>query len=394
LIARVTANLKMAELRRGFEQRIADDMQAMTRLQEIGNRCLQAGADFQECLEFMLDTAIELSGADKGDVQLLDSQSGTLHIVAQRGFDESFLTFFAEVRPDEAAACGVAMENAARVVVEDVTSSAVFSEQPSRDVLLASGVRAVCSTPLVSSAGKTMGIISVHFGAPHRLGERELRFMDLLTRQAADYLERRRAEETAKTLVREVQHRSNNLLAVIQAIAKRSFSGGHSLADAREAFEARLQALARANRQLIKTDWGGAKLSEIIGLELAPFADRTRMRGNDLTLAAQQAQNFCLALHELATNAAKYGALSNASGKLDLSWSVANNGRGKLLQFTWRETGGPGVVAPTRRGFGTALIKATFPDVRLDFAADGLSCEIDVPLGRGDDDAAALVPAK
>src|SRR5262249_21724136 len=107
LIARVTANLKMAELRRGFEQRIADDMQAMTRLQEIGNRCLQAGADFQECLEFMLDTAIELSGADKGDVQLLDSQSGTLHIVAQRGFDESFLTFFAEVRPDEAAACGV-----------------------------------------------------------------------------------------------------------------------------------------------------------------------------------------------------------------------------------------------------------------------------------------------
>jgi two-component sensor histidine kinase len=291
-------------------------------------------------------------------------------------------------------ASGVAMQLAERTVAEDVATSEIFAGQPSRDVVLVAGIRALYATPLVSSAGKTMGMISVHFAAPHRPSERELRFVDLLARQAADYLARKRAEGLAKTLVREVQHRSNNLLAVIQAIARRSLAGGGSLPEAREAFEARLQALARANRQLIKADWGGAKLSEIIGLELAPFAERTRMRGNDLTLAPQQAQNFCLALHELATNAAKYGALSNASGKLDLSWSVANNGRGKLLQFSWRETGGPPVVTPTRRGFGTSLIKATFPDVRLEFAADGFSCEIDVPLGRSDEGDAAVVPAK
>jgi signal transduction histidine kinase/FixJ family two-component response regulator len=393
LIARVTANLKMAELRRGFEQRIAADMHAMSLLQHVGNRCLRAGDDFKECLEFILDAAIELSGADKGNIQLLDPQSEALVIGAQRGFEEPFLTFFAQVRSGEMGAASAAMKLAERTVAEDVATSEIFAGQPSRDVVLAASVRAVYSNPLVSSGGKTMGMISVHFAAPHQPSEWELRFMDLLTRQAADYLERKQAEETAKMLVREVQHRSNNLLAVIQAIAKRSLSGEHSLSEAREAFEARLQALARANRQLIKADWGGAKLSEIIGLELAPFAERTRMRGNDLTLSPQQAQNFCLALHELATNAAKYGALSNASGKLDLSWSVANNGRGKLLQFSWYETGGPPVVAPTRRGFGTSLIKATFPDVRLEFAADGLSCEIDVPLGRSDDGAEALGPA-
>jgi two-component sensor histidine kinase len=240
-----------------------------------------------------------------------------------------------------------------------------------------------------------MGMISVHFAAPHRPSERELRFMDLLARQAGDYLDRKRAEELAKTLVREVQHRSNNLLAVIQSIAKRSLSDDHSLPGAREAFESRLQALARTNRQLVTSNWSGAHLSEIIRSELAPFAERTIARGDDLLLSPQQAQNFCLAVHELATNAAKYGALSNTKGKLDLSWDLANDGRGRFLRFRWRETGGPCVAAPTRRGFGTSLIKATFSGMRLDFASEGLRCEIDVPLGRSDESAAtAFAPAK
>src|SRR5262249_25468689 len=104
LIARVTANLKMAELRRGFEQRIAEDMRAMTLLQDVGNRCLRDD-DFKDCLTVMLDAAIELGHADKGNIQLLDPQAGALVIAAQHGFEEPFLNFFAEVRPGTAAAC-------------------------------------------------------------------------------------------------------------------------------------------------------------------------------------------------------------------------------------------------------------------------------------------------
>src|SRR5262249_49033721 len=156
LIARVTANLKMAELRRGFEQRIAEDMRAMTLLQDVGNRCLRAGDDFQECLEFILDAAIELSGADKGNIQLHDPHSDVLTIAAQRGFAESFLIFFAQVRPRQAAVCSAAAESAKPVVVEDVASSDILRGQPALDVLLAADVRAVCSVPLVSSADKTM----------------------------------------------------------------------------------------------------------------------------------------------------------------------------------------------------------------------------------------------
>jgi two-component sensor histidine kinase len=227
-------------------------------------------------------------------------------------------------------------------------------------------------------------MISTHFSEPHRPDERELRLMDLLARRTADYLERKRAEEIENTLVREIQHRSNNLLAVIQTIANRSLSGSYTLAEAKAAFEARLQALARANRQLTRSNWSGVSLTEIVRSELQPFTDRTFVKGVDVLLSPKHAQNFSLALHELATNAAKYGALSHGSGKVEVSWALVGQGPTNALKFTWCESGGPPVATPTEYGFGTALLKATFPDARIDYATEGLSCEIDIMLVHGD----------
>jgi two-component system, chemotaxis family, CheB/CheR fusion protein len=208
-----------------------------------------------------------------------------------------------------------------------------------------------------------------------------LRLIDLLARQTADYLERKRADETEKTLAREIQHRSNNLLAIIQTIATRSLSGSCTLSEAKETFEARLQALARANRQLTKSNWSGVNLGEIVRSELQPYTERTVVDGTDVILSPQHAQNFTLTLHELATNAAKYGALSNGSGKVGVSWAITRQGGKNKLRFKWWESGGPPVVAPTRHGFGTMLVKAAFPDARMDYTVEGLSCEIDIPLG-------------
>jgi two-component sensor histidine kinase len=204
--------------------------------------------------------------------------------------------------------------------------------------------------------------------------------MDLLTRQITDYLERKRADEIEATLVREIQHRSNNLLAVIQTIATRSFSGSYTLAQAKEAFEARLQALARTNEQLTKSNWNGVNLSEIVRLELRPYPERTIVHGIDVILSPRYAQNFSLTLHELVTNAAKYGALSNGSGKVDVSWTIKRQSKNNKLRFKWQESGGPRVVVPTRHGFGTTLVKGAFPDARIDYAVGGLSCEINIPL--------------
>jgi PAS domain S-box-containing protein len=358
---------------------IAADLRDMTLLNQLSNRLAREGSDFDKNLNAIVDTAITITSANKGNLQLLDPTTGVLTIAAQRGFEEPSLSFFASVR-DDASACAAAMRSGKRVIVEDVRESEIFAEQPSNEVLLHAGVRAVTFTPLMASTGNLLGIISIYFVEPHRPTERELHLMDLLTRQIVDYLERKRADEIEATLVREMQHRSNNLLAVIQTIATRSFSGSYTLAQAKEAFEARLQALARTNRQVTESNWNGVNLSEIVRLELQPYPERTIVHGIDVILSPRDAQNFSLTLHELATNAAKYGALSNGSGKVDVSWTLKRQSKNNKLEFKWQESGGPPVVVPTRHGFGTTLVKGAFPDARIDYAVKGLSCEINIPL--------------
>jgi len=116
-------------------------------------------------------------------------------------------------------------------------------------------------------------------------------------------------------------------------------------------------------------------------LTLEPFAARTDVDGPDLLLSAKNAQNFSLALHELATNALKHGALSCAGGNVNIAWSIASNGGGPVLRFRWRERGGPPVLGPGQRGFGTLLLESAFKTVSVCCALGGLTCEIDVLLG-------------
>ena len=204
--------------------------------------------------------------------------------------------------------------------------------------------------------------------------------LDITERKRAEE-EQKRASEAEQILIRELQHRTNNLLAVIQGIAQKTLCSAGSLDEARKTFEGRLLALAGTYRQLTKTNWSGVTLSEIVHLTLEPFAARTEIEGPDLLLSAKNAQGFSLALHELATNALKHGALSCAGGNVSIVWSIASNGGGSVLKFRWQERGGPPVLGPGHRGFGTLLLESTFKMVNLDYARDGLTCEIDVPLG-------------
>lgn len=204
--------------------------------------------------------------------------------------------------------------------------------------------------------------------------------LDITERKRAEQ-EQKRAAEAEQILIRELQHRTNNLLAVIQGIAQKTLSGSGSLDEARKIFEGRLLALAGTYRQLTKSNWNGVSLSEIVHLTLEPFAARTEIDGPDLMLSPKNAQNFSLALHELATNALKHGALSSPDGKVSISWTVADNGDGSLLKFRWQDRGGPPVFGPGQRGFGTLLLESTFRTIDFDYAREGLICEIAVPLG-------------
>jgi PAS domain S-box-containing protein len=215
LRARIAAHLERARQRRDAERRRAADLQAMTRLREVANLCGCAGYEIEECLKEILDAAIAITGAQRGYIQLLDAEKSALVIAAQRGFEAPFLKFFARVDGGEASACGAAFRAGERVAVEDVVGSAIFAGRPSGEVMLAAGARVVQSTPLTSSAGAVLGMISTHFTRPHRPGERELRYMDLLARQAADYLERKGAEQALRAVSRELEQKAEMLATAL-----------------------------------------------------------------------------------------------------------------------------------------------------------------------------------
>ncbi len=173
------------------EEQARRDLEDTLRLQEVSRRFVQH-EDIQALLDAFLDASIAITDAERGTFQLLDPITGTLKIVAQRGFTQPFLDFFAEVN-DATSACGVAMQRGERVIVEDITRSEIFVGTPSMGVLLDAGVRAVQSTPLFSRSGVLVGMLNTHYGAPHRLDQRESQMLDLLVRQAADLIERSRA---------------------------------------------------------------------------------------------------------------------------------------------------------------------------------------------------------
>jgi len=200
-VAERTKELRDSEARLfGILEHSAADLKAMRRLNEIGTRCAKDGDDVNGCLKEILNVAVEISAADKGIVQLLDVETGALTIAANSGFEEPFLSFFASVEDGESA-WRAAMDSHRRVIVEDITNHQLFAGKPSLQTLSDAGVRAVQSVPLLSSTGKLLGVISTHFSDPHRPSEQELRLMDLLARQTADYLERKRVEEEREHLL-------------------------------------------------------------------------------------------------------------------------------------------------------------------------------------------------
>jgi PAS domain S-box-containing protein len=190
----------------------------------------------------------------------------------------------------------------------------------------------------------------------------------------------RAAEENRKLMMRELQHRTKNLIAVIQSIAKGTFSIDDPRA---EAFLARLHALADAQNLLTENNWGGALMEDIVRRELASFGDRISTDGPRVWLKPNEVQGFTLVLHELATNAAKHGALTASTGTIYVQWSVENNGAEPLLHFRWQERGGPAAIEPQQKGFGSVLLEHALPTdcpPLFEYGPKGLTYEIKTAL--------------
>lgn len=202
---------------------------------------------------------------------------------------------------------------------------------------------------------------------------------------ARDITERKAAERMHTTLLREMKHRLKNNLSTVLAIARQSFRGIGAESEDFRKFEARLLALSNAHDLITRENWDSAELKDVVAQMLTMHGrQRFEIDGPDLRLSPKSALALTLALHELATNAAKYGALSVPTGRVIIKWSIKHKSSPELI-FRWQEQDGPEVSPPSRRGFGSQLIERVLAielkgEVRIIYDPAGIICEIDAPL--------------
>jgi PAS domain S-box-containing protein len=481
-------------------------------LHEISTLLIREG-NLDALYNRILDAAMGLMLSDMASMQLLDPELNQLRLLSWKGFHPQSAIFWEWVYLDSASTCGLALTAGSRVVVPDIETCDFMAGTADLDEYRRSNIRAVQSTPLVSRTGQLLGMISTHWREPHQPSERALQRLDILARQAADLIERgraetalresneqlrwlasivecsddaiigktldgiitswnkgaervlgyvaaeaigkpitilipadrldeeteilgrlrrgesiehyetvrqrkdgsliaislsaspvknaegkilgaskiarditerKRSEEQIGILAREAEHRTKNVLATVQAAV--NLSQSETLDGLKRVIEGRIQALANVHALFAETRWRGAELSSLAVQELAPYLHgdevRVRIDGPQLLLEPNTAQTVAMGLHELATNAAKYGALSVVKGRVEVKWSLAANDR---LILTWTEKGGPAVKEPTRRGFGTRVMERMISgqhkgDLRFDWRAEGLACEIILPV--------------
>ncbi|HZS83628.1 MAG TPA: GAF domain-containing protein [Stellaceae bacterium] len=372
------------------QELLTAELHAAQRLQEVSTELLGEN-NIETLYQKIVDAAVAIMRSNFASMQMYYPERGPrgeLKLLAHRGFSDDAARAWTWVRPSATTTCGVSLQRGERVIAADVESCDFMAGTRDLEVCLGTGIRAAQSTPLVSRDGQLLGMISTHWARPHSPTERDLRFFDVLARQAADLIERTIAADRTRALLRELSHRAKNILTVVQAIAHQTAHDADPTAFADE-FSARLAGLAATQDLLVQSDWRGVELSELMRSHLRFLGElmgggRITCDGPALRLAPAAAQTIGMALHELMTNAVKFGALSNSDGTVAVTWRISPDGVDPRFLMTWRERDGPGVRPPGRRGFGhTATVRsvefAFDAKVSLDYAAEGVIWTVDAP---------------
>lgn len=280
--------------------------------------------------------------------------------------------------------------------VDDVETDTRAQVRAGIDAYRAIGIRGVMCPPLIRG-GRLVAAIAVQSSGPRHWSDEEAALVQEVADRTWDALERARAEDQLRVVVAELQHRTRNLLAVVRSIANQTLAASDSLDVFRAKFEDRLGALSRVQGLLSRSEQDPITIEMLVRMELAALGaeealNRMRLSGPDVPLQNAMVQTLSLALHELATNARKYGALSNASGRLNVEWRVIAFEHGeKRLTLDWTETWVAGHSPPpdsdARQGYGRELIERVLPHslgaiTRYELNDTSVRCTIDVPLDR------------
>jgi two-component sensor histidine kinase len=337
-----------------------------------------------DILRKLAETALAMCHAHSAGISILNDDKASFHWPAIVG---KWASHQGGGTPRDYGPCGTVLDR----------NVALLFSHPERDFSYFAPV-----TPLIEEAllvpfyvdGKAVGTVWViAHDHSRRFDAEDLRVMTSLGTFAAAAHQTllflnaaQKSEEQISILAREAEHRTKNVLATVQAAVHLSHSDTSE--GLKHAISGRIQALANVHTLFVQSRWTGAELHSLVSQELLPYSQngetRARIDGPNLMLEPNSAQTIAVTLHELATNAAKYGALSRPDGHIQVEWSRPSDGR---LVLRWTETGGPLVKPPTHEGFGTRVMDGMIRGqlkgkICFDWRAEGLACEIVMPANR------------
>jgi two-component sensor histidine kinase len=296
-----------------------------------------------------LDAIVRALGCERASVLMFD-HVGVMKFVASRGLSDAYCRAVEAHSPWTRET-----KDPQPISINDIDGAEL--EPSLKATVKAEGIGGLAFIPLLAR-NALVGKFMAYYDAPHVFTEADLDLAITIARQLGFSIERMQAEGAKQLLLNESKHRIRNTLATVQAIAGQTLRNTPS--DDLQAFLARLHALGEANDLLTFENWDRTSLHEVVGRALKPFEasrhDRIVVEGPGVALSAKSSLMLTMCLHELATNAAKYGALSNGTGQIHVGWELLGNGSDRKLKLSWRESGGPRVSSPQRKGFGSVLV--------------------------------------
>jgi two-component sensor histidine kinase len=367
--------------RKRHEELIADQNEILERiaagapLPEVFDKLVRAIETFSD--HTMLGSILLL---DRDGVHLRHGAAPSLPPAYSRAIDG------AAIGP-AAGSCGTAAYRRQPVFVSDIEHDPLWADY--RELALAHGLRACWSTPILSRTSAVLGTFAIYYREPRSPSPDDIEIISYANRTASIAIQRDQIETQRRMLVNEMNHRVKNTLATVQSIALQTLRNSNGL-QAYQSFSARLAGLADAHDLLVKGQSDSVEFHDLVTRAVSkPFASsmhRVRAEGPTVRLPPEMTLLMAMALHELCTNAAKYGALSNGEGTVSITWNTSVTAEGRrMLNLHWAESGGPRVKPPTRQGFGARLIERALASelggtAAIDYRPEGVACDISAPL--------------
>jgi len=332
---------------------------------------------FEDCVKTIAETLdVEL-------VKILELVPGDAELLLRAGSGWlPGLVGTALVSTDRDSQAGFTLASGGPVIVENLSAETRFGEQA---LLHQHGAVSGLTIPIAGRDGRTYGVLGAHATRRRSFSENDVSFLAAVANMIAGAIQRRQLDQRHELMIRELRHRSGNLFAQLLALFSQTAKSSRNLAELVPKYEARVLALANAHRLITESGWRSASLTEILNPLLAPYLERISLAGPDVFLEPDPTFGLSAAVHELATNASKYGSLSTRLGRVEVTWSVQRTEQGLTLLLDWKERNGPPHKRNRRPGFGSKLMHTVIErqlngKVLQTFGPKGMEAKLTIPL--------------